>query len=92
MLQLIRQFQNRGGAAGIIIGAVPDTADSATHHVAKLSPAQMIVVRADDDPFIGGRSGAGQAGHHVTDFNVRAIHGHITGDFQLRQIGRMRFC
>ena len=67
--QLAGDFEQRGRARGVVVGAVVNFVRAGSGR-AVAAEAQMVVMGADDDRFVGVRAVAFEHGDHVFDFGL----------------------
>ena len=79
------EFEHAGGAGGVVVGAVMDLALFRRGHGELLAEAEVIVVGADDDVFVGL---AGEIADDVGDFLDRALD--VDGRSTVRVAGRAK--
>ena len=78
-----REFQQARGARSVIVGAGMNLADLRRRERIVVAVTEMIVVRAEDDVFVGF---AGEIGEHVVDGVARRFDVHV--DRQVQGIGK----
>ena len=82
-----REFEHAGGAGGIVVGAGMNLPDLRGRERIGIAVAEMIVVRADDDVFVGF---AGEIGEDIVDGGVERIDVHV--DAQVQRVGKGEGC
>src|ERR1700686_3547934 len=76
------EFEDAGSAAGVIVGARMDLADLRGGEGIEVAAAEMIIMRADDDVFVGL---ARQPCEHIVDRGARGFDVDVKG--QVKGVG-----